>query len=145
MGSEHDTENLQRFSFTIPRNLIESVDNLIENTDSNRSMVVREALSHWVDHNLKITNINGKGIATISYVYNHHETRVLSELMETQHSFDNIIQTTSHVHLNHNECFEINICKGDLSKIKTMAEIIRSIKGLQSFYMNFAKSEDEST
>jgi len=144
MGSDHESENLQRYSFTIPRELIESIDNIIENTDSNRSMVVREALSHWVDHSTKAADVAGTGVATISYLYDHHDTRVMSELMEVQHSFDELIQTTSHVHLDHNLCFEITICKGELSKIKTMGELIRAVKGTSSFYVNYAVSEVRS-
>ncbi|MHA2502403.1 MAG: nickel-responsive transcriptional regulator NikR [Candidatus Kariarchaeaceae archaeon] len=138
---QEDTENKQRFSFTIERELIETLDALIRDTDYNRSMVIREALSHWIDHTTRDKGISGQGLATISYVYDHHEVRLISELMEAQHNFDDVIQTTSHVHLDHDNCFEITIAKGDLDRIKLMGDKLRQIKGISSFTVNYAKSE----
>ena len=140
---QEDTENKQRFSFTIERELIENLDHLIRNTDYNRSMVIREALSHWIDHTTKDRGIIGDGVSTISYVYDHHEVRVVSDLMETQHSYDDVIQTTSHVHLDHDNCFEITVCKGDLVRIKELSNRLRQIKGISSFTINYVRSKIE--
>ena len=141
MDEDHYSENLQRYSFTIPRELIESVDDFSNKLRINRSMAVREALSHWVDHNTKSIHLDGVGVAVISYIYDHHDSRILSELMERQHTFDEIVQSSTHVHLSHTYCFEITICKGELQKIKDLANGMRSIKGINSFYINYARSE----
>lgn len=139
MSHSHDTENLERYSFTIPRPLIDSVDELSKKLNLNRSMAVREALTHWVNHSTQKTEVSGNGVAVISYTYDHHESRVMSELMETQHSFETVISNTSHIHLSHVDCFEITICKGNLEEIKELGDRIRSVKGIHSFNINYAK------
>lgn len=139
MGKEHDSEILKRYSFTLPPNLIEQVDSFVDELNINRSMVVREALTHWVDHKTKEILLEGEGVATISYLYDHHDSRVINELMQTQHSFDQTITTTSHIHLSHDTCYEITVCKDDFITIRTLVDNIRKIKGIHSLNISYAR------
>lgn len=130
--------NLQRYSFTLPPNIVEKVNEFAERLKMNRSMIMREALSSWLASQSSVTDISGKGVAVVSYIYNHHDTHVLSELLDIQHNFENIIGTSTHLHLSHTKCFEIVLCKGEIEEIKQLSTKIRSIKGLTSFSEHIA-------
>ena len=135
MNQDHKKlDQLQRFSFTLQSNLIEEIDIIGKSLNMNRSMVVREALSSWISDRVKDQQIpEGDGVGVTSYIYNHHDTRVVSDLMHVQHEKDNLISSTTHVHLSHTKCFEIIILKGKINIIKDLNNSFRSIKGIVSF------------
>ncbi len=130
-------EILERYSFTLPPILINKIDKIREQLKINRSMVVREALNHWLEHRNKEIQLNGKGIAIISYTYDHHELRLVEELLSKQHDFYEFIQNTTHIHLSHNNCFEIIVCKGELNQIIKLANSLRQIKGINDIRDNY--------
>ena len=138
MDDNIEDSNLQRYSFTLPPNIVDKVNEFAERLKMNRSMVMREALTNWLASQSSISDISGKGVAVVSYIYNHHDTRVLSELLDIQHNFENIIGTSTHLHLSHTKCFEIVICKGEIGEIKQLSDKIRSIKGLTAFSEHIA-------
>lgn len=127
------SENLARYSFTLPSFLIDEIEKLGKTLEMNRSQIVREALSNWIQDKTKIVESSGPGIGISSYIYNHHDSRVVSEIMDAQHDKDDIISSTTHVHLDHNNCFEMAILKGDLNTLKILNDKLRSIKGLAFF------------
>lgn len=103
----------------------------------NRSMVVREALSHWLEHRTKNINISGDGLAVLSYIYDHHEEKVLTEIMKVQHDYETFIISTISVSISHHQKFEFNVCKGNLNKIKQIVDELRKIKGIFTFTENY--------
>ena len=141
MNQDEENSQLKRYSFTLPESLVESVDEISKGMKMNRSMVVRESLNHWVNHQLTSKQMDGHGVAVFSYIYQHHEHRIVSELMDVQHDYGGeTIITSSHVHLTHADCFETVICRGDLRSIKQLANQMRSIKGISSFNVEYAQS-----
>jgi CopG family nickel-responsive transcriptional regulator len=130
---QEKSENLERYSFTLPNNLIDEIEKIGNSLEMNRSMVVREALSNWVLENTKKLHLVGPGIGISSYIYDHHDTRVVGDIMRIQHNFDDLISSTTHIHLNHDKCFEIAILKGELGKLKVLNDTLRGIKGVSFF------------
>ena len=96
-------------------------------------MIVREAVSKWILENTKKFELAGQGIGVSSYIYNHHDSRVVSDLMSVQHDREEIISSTTHIHLNHEQCFEIVVLKGDLPALRELNDALRSVKGLSIF------------
>ncbi len=127
------SDNLARYSFTLPRILIDEIEKLGQSLNMNRSQIVREALSNWIQENTKKVETTGFGVGISSYMYNHHDSRVVSDIMNVQHDYDDIISSTTHIHLDHNNCFEMAILKGDIETLKKLNNSLRSIKGLSFF------------
>lgn len=55
-------------------------------------------------------------------MYDHHTSNVIEELTRLQHDYIDIINSSTHIHLDHHNCLEILAVKGDTAKIKTLAE-----------------------
>lgn len=127
------SDNLERYSFTLPNSLIEELEHFGQLLNMNRSMIVREAISNWILLNTKRLQLEGQGIGFCSYLYNHHDSRVVGDLMSKQHDYEDIISSTTHIHLDHEKCFEVVILKGDLNNIRSLNDVLRSIKGLSFF------------
>ncbi|MCK4248958.1 MAG: nickel-responsive transcriptional regulator NikR, partial [Candidatus Omnitrophica bacterium] len=47
-----------------------------------------------------------------------------------QHDFGKLIISTQHIHLDHHNCLEIIAVKGSPKKIQKLADILKSVKGV---------------
>ena len=132
---EHaESESFERYTFTLPPSLIEKIDSNALKKAMNRSQVVREALNTWLSEELKDDfDRNVPSVSILSYIYDHHDTRVVQDILHSQHEFDEIILSSTHIHLSHTECFEIVVAKGTITKINKLSDSIRSVKGLNNF------------
>jgi len=66
----------------------------------------------------------------IVMIYDHHTTGIGEKLTEMQHGRMQNINTSIHVHLNHDKCMEVLIVEGELGQLKMLANEISSIKGV---------------
>jgi len=66
----------------------------------------------------------------IVMIYEHHTIGIGEKLTEMQHSRMQNINTSIHVHLNHDKCMEVLIVEGELGQLKSLANEISSVKGV---------------
>jgi len=113
------------------QNLLKDFDELLERIGyTSRSEAVRDLVreklveKEWQDINREVV-----GIITIVY---SHTTRELSEnLTAIQHYYYKQIISTTHIHLDHNNCLEVLIVRGKSVKIKEIAERLISTRGVK--------------
>jgi CopG family nickel-responsive transcriptional regulator len=55
-------------------------------------------------------------------MYDHHRSGVTEELTDIQHDYHHEITTTTHVHLDHDNCLEIVAVRGHTQRIRELAE-----------------------
>jgi CopG family nickel-responsive transcriptional regulator len=67
----------------------------------------------------------------IVLVYDHHTREVGKRLTDMQHDCHDVIISTQHVHLDHDNCLEIIAVKGTPREIETLVKRLKSIKGLK--------------
>lgn len=136
-----DTKIFERYTFTLPPDLVRNVEAFGQSKQMNRSQVVREALANWLStqeelEERALSHPNQTGVATITYTYDHHDGRVLQDLLDAQHQSEELIVSTTHIHLSHTICFEVVVCRGPLGTLKginALASAIRVIKGINGF------------
>lgn len=129
--------NLIRFGISIDQQLLEKFDNLIDKENyQNRSEAIRDLIreslveEEW-SHNQKI-------IGAIALVYDHHQRQLVNKLLDIQHNFHNIVISSQHIHIDHDNCLEIMIVKGASQFIKKFYNKIRATKGIK--HVNIMKS-----
>ncbi len=69
-------------------------------------------------------------VGTIVMVYDHTMASVGDKLTDIQHDHQSLVNTSVHVHLDHDKCMEILICEGKLRDLKKFADEVTSIKGV---------------
>ncbi|MGE0015038.1 MAG: nickel-responsive transcriptional regulator NikR [Candidatus Methanomethylophilaceae archaeon] len=69
-------------------------------------------------------------VGVIVMVYDHNVTNVGDKLTNIQHDHSGNVNTSIHVHLDHDRCMEILIVEGKLGSLKKLASEITSIKGV---------------
>ncbi len=81
-----------------------------------------------------VTDVFTKGgnvAGAVTIVYDHHRSEVVNKLLDIQHDYGHTIISAQHVHLDHDNCLEIIAVKGPASKVKELADSLKSIKGVK--------------
>ena len=111
-------------SLSIPEKLVTQIDQAIkEKGYASRSEITRQALRQYLTDDLKIEDINGETIATVTLIYKENINR--HQLFETQHIHSDIVTTFLHTHIHQGYCLEVIILKGPANLIKKFIDKLR--------------------
>jgi CopG family nickel-responsive transcriptional regulator len=121
---------LVRFGVSLEKELLDKFDRLIKDknytcrSEAFRDLIRKELVEkQWRE---------GKEIAgAITLIYNHHKRKLVNKLTDTQHDFGDIIISSQHIHLDHNNCLEIIAVKGSPKEAQKLADTLRSVKGVK--------------
>jgi CopG family nickel-responsive transcriptional regulator len=108
-------DGVVRFTVSVPRDLAKQLDQMTsEKGYDNRSLAVADMIrAGLVEHRQNLGNQEIAG--TITLVYDHHE----------------VIISTLHVHLDHNNCLEVLVVRGKAATIKKIADELIAAKGVK--------------
>jgi len=122
--------DLSRIGISLEKNLLDKFDQFMkERNYANRSEVFRDLIRQEL---IKKEWQQGKEIAgAIILIYNHHKRELLNKITDIQHDFQRLIISTQHVHLDHDNCLEIVAIKGSSKEVQTLANTLKSIKGVK--------------
>lgn len=63
----------------------------------------------------------GPCVATLTYLYNHHERQLAMRLTDMQHDHHELTIATTHAHLDHDHCIETVILRGRSDRVRAFA------------------------
>ena len=122
---------LTRFGVSLDEELLEPFDALCAVKGySNRSEAIRDLIrkalvaEEW-------QQADGQGAGTLTLVYDHHKNDLARRLTQMQHDEHDIIIATLHVHLDHHNCLELLILKGEAARVRALADKLISCKGVK--------------
>ncbi len=122
---------LTRFGVSRDEELLEPFDALCAVKGySNRSEAIRDLIrkalvaEEW-------QQADGQGAGTLTLVYDHHKNDLARRLTQMQHDEHDIIIATLHVHLDHHNCLEVLILKGEAARVRALADKLISCKGVK--------------
>lgn len=122
---------LTRFGVSLDEELLEPFDALCAVKGySNRSEAIRDLIrkalvaEEW-------HQADGQGAGTLTLVYDHHKNYLARRLTQMQHDEHDIIIATLHVHLDHHNCLEVLILKGEAARVRALADKLISCKGVK--------------
>jgi CopG family nickel-responsive transcriptional regulator len=96
----------------------------------NRSQAIADMIrDQIVEHRQKADT--GEIAGTITLVYDHHKPHLQTTLTDIQHDHHEVILTTVHVHLDHHNCLEVLIVRGQASIIRKIADELIAAKGVK--------------
>ena len=122
---------LTRFGVSLDEELLEPFDALCAVKGySNRSEAIRDLIrkalvaEEW-------QQADGQGAGTLTLVYDHHKNDLARRLTQMQHDEHDIMIATLHVHLDHHNCLEVLILKGEAARVRALADKLISCKGVK--------------
>ncbi|MFP4077035.1 MAG: nickel-responsive transcriptional regulator NikR [Halochromatium sp.] len=96
----------------------------------NRSEAIRDLIRDRLQSEQLDTQPEGECIATLSYVYNHHERELAARLTSAQHAHHDLTVSTMHVHLSHEHCLETVILRGPSHRVRAFADSVIAQPGV---------------
>ena len=124
-------EGVVRFTVSVPAGLAKELDKMArEKGYDNRSLAVADLIrAGLVEHRQNLGNREIAG--TITLLYDHHKQHVQATLTDIQHDHHEVIVSTLHVHLDHDNCLEVLVVRGLASRVKKIADELISAKGVK--------------
>jgi CopG family transcriptional regulator, nickel-responsive regulator len=124
-------EKITRFGVSIEPNLLEKFDRMMKKKGyTNRSEAIRDLIRANIVQE-KNTYTNQKGLGTLTILYDHHSGPLTERLLELQHEHYTQILTSTHIHVDHDNCLEVLILQGKIGDIQTLADNIKALKGIK--------------
>ena len=120
---------LARFGVSLDEDLLKALDEfVIENSLPNRS----RAIKHLVEKNLveKKWQCNRVVAGAIVLLYDHHKGDITTKSNEIQHDYFDVILSSQHFHLDHDNCLEIIAVKGTAKRLTEISDRLIGMKNI---------------
>jgi CopG family nickel-responsive transcriptional regulator len=136
---------MERFTISLDESLAQEFDALIRARGyANRSEAVRDMLRSELEKDRLARQDAPYCVASLSYVYNHHERRLAERLTDLQHHAHDLVVSSMHVHLDHDHCLETLFLRGDTHEVRGIAEKISAERGVRHAALNLVPVETEA-
>ncbi|MGC2165143.1 MAG: nickel-responsive transcriptional regulator NikR [Gallionella sp.] len=128
---------MERFTISLDEKLAGEFDRLIrERGYLNRSEAVRDMLRGKLD-SLRLQEQQAPFcVASLSYVYNHHERDLAERLTKLQHGQHDLVVASTHVHLDHENCLETVMLRGKTGVVRRFADRLIAERGVRHGHIN---------
>jgi CopG family nickel-responsive transcriptional regulator len=121
---------LVRFGVSLEAELLSKFDHLTKQRNYTcRSEALRDLIRQELVSKQWQTGDEIAGAITL--IYDHHKRELVNKLMDIQHHFGPMIISSSHIHLDHNNCLEIIAVKGSANEAQKLADSLKSVKGVK--------------
>jgi nickel-responsive transcriptional regulator NikR len=112
---------MERITISLDAELAAEFDRLIaERGYKNRSEAVRDLLRAHLEQARRQRGEASHCVASLSYVYNHHERDLAERLTALQHGQHDLTVATLHAHLDHENCLESVILRGPTAAVRRL-------------------------
>lgn len=130
---------LVRFGISIPEHLSKKFDALIRRKNyGNRSEAIRDLIRRELVQE-QIEN-NGEVVGVVNILYNHHKRELSEKLTDVQHHHHELVLSSMHVHLDHNNCLEVILMRGTSQEVKKLADLLIASKGVKHGSVSFTST-----
>ena len=119
-----------RFSVSIEEDLIEAFDALCHQRGwTNRSEAIRDGIRRQlVEHEW---DTGEEVVGVIMLLYDHHGSGLAKKLTEIQHHALDAVISTTHVHIDEENCLEFLAVRGEARRIERLAHRLIGLKGVK--------------
>ena len=133
---------LIRFGVSLGKELLRKFDKHIKKENySNRSNAIADLIREKL---IKQEWAEDKEVAgAIIMVFNHHKKDLVNNLTNIQHDYHKYIISSQHIHLDHDNCFEIVVVKGKPHNLEELTNKLKSTKGVKHASLSLATTGKE--
>ena len=125
------SNGVTRFSVSVDPELLKEFDETTNKIGYNRSTAIQVAMRGFLtDHKWSVAK-EGTVAGALTLFFDHHTRGLGDQLTDIQHDYIDVITSTTHVHLDHNNCLEILAVKGEIAKLEKLIERLRIARGVK--------------
>lgn len=132
--------DLYRFGISLDRELIEAFDRHIKAQGyQSRSEALRDLIREALLR--KTTTEGGLVAGAIVMTYDHHKRELVNRLIDIQHDFHDLIISTQHIHLDHENCLEVIAVKGNAPEIEKLSSALKVLVGVKHLDLSLSSAD----
>ncbi len=132
---------MQRVTISMDDELGESFDSLIKSQGyESRSEAMRDLVRKALDAR-RTETVGGKCVANLSYIYDHNIRSLAQRLTAVAHEHHDLVVATMHIHLDHANCLESTVLKGEIAMVRAYADSLRAERGVTFTELNLISVE----
>ena len=122
---------MKRLTMSLDDELADAFEALVrERGYENRSEAFRDLLRRDLGEARGRESPRGPCVATLTYLYNHHERQLALRLADMQHAHHELTVSTLHAHLSHEHCIETLILRGRTDRVRAFAQSLIAQPGV---------------
>lgn len=103
---------------------------------ANRSEAIRDLIRDRLAAEHIGAEPEGECLASLSYVYNHHERELAARLVQAHHDHHDLTVSTLHVHLDHDHCMETVVLRGAAARVSAFADAVIAQPGVRQGHLH---------
>ncbi|NLH98435.1 MAG: nickel-responsive transcriptional regulator NikR [Chthonomonadales bacterium] len=132
--------DLVRFTVSLPARLSAAFDQYLSRRDyPSRSEAVRDLIRDALIEEQWASSV-AEVAGTVTIVYDHHRRELTDRLTRLQHDYHDVVLSTTHVHLDHDNCLEVIILRGPVERVRAIGNRLMSIRGVKHGKMTCTSS-----
>lgn len=136
-------DDLSRIGISLPKNLLDRFDEILNYRGySSRSEGIRDAIRTYITYYKWMSDVKGAREGVITMVYDHDQRNLLTNITDIEHEYNAIIKASLHSHVTHERCLEVILVHGDGSELKSLAERLMALKGVESVKLTTIQIEN---
>ena len=133
---------MQRLTISIDDELAADFDAFVAQRGyGNRSEAVRDLIRARLEAEREVTDPDTHCVASLSFVYDHHQRALAERLAEHQHEHHDLTVAAMHVHLDHENCLETVVLQGGTQAVRHFAAAITAEPGVRHGSLNVVTME----
>ncbi|MFX1341611.1 MAG: nickel-responsive transcriptional regulator NikR [Promethearchaeota archaeon] len=120
-----------RISISLPPNLLEELDTVIQRIGYDRSKAIQQATRDFITSYRIESDQKASAVGTITLLFDHDIPSLEAELTDVQHQHSDLISSTTHIHLDGHHCLLVIVVKGQTMRIHQLTTTLQSLRGVQ--------------
>lgn len=134
---------MQRITITLDDDLMEELDRVIALRGyQNRSEAIRDLARSGLKQAAQEAGSNRDCVGVLSYVYDHASRDLARRLTSTFHDHNELTVSSLHVHLDSENCLEVGILKGPMTKVQHFAEHVIAERSVRHGSLHMVPTSD---
>lgn len=119
-----------RFTVSLDEELLRQFDNHISGQSyTNRSEAIRDLIRQQIIS--EEWESGTEVIGSITMVYDHNQRESSKNLTHLQHEYNEDIISTQHIHIDHDNCLEVVVVRGEVDRIIHLYNALRASAGVK--------------
>jgi CopG family nickel-responsive transcriptional regulator len=95
-----------------------------------RSRALQIAMTNFITEYTWTVEKGRAGVGAILFTYSHRRHGLQEALVNIQHRFRDVVNSTTHIHLDESRCLEIISVRGQTSRIQELARKLMKTRGV---------------
>lgn len=135
---------MERITISVDDNLLTQFDAYMEDRGyGNRSEAFRDLLREKLESERLGSDTSGHCVASLTYIYDHESRELARRLTHAQHDHHDLGVSTLHVHLDHENCMETVILRGETTRVRAFANAVISQPGVRHGNLHLVPADEE--